>query len=663
MLQKIKEPVCVVSIAGPCRDGKSYILAEVFGQKEVFPVGHLVDPETTGIWIWIIPQKFQDSNGRPFRVVLLDSEGTNAVTAEGQSDNQIFTLTVLLSSILIYNSKGVPKRNDLNDLDFIVKLSQRIRIRSNGTHDDQELFRKTFPFFVWLLRDVSLQLPSECRDFNHYFSLRVFKDSKTSGNKDQQRVAKSILRFFSGFEAIALPTPTSDEDIMQEISQNRDKLNHKFLDGVERFQKFLKSKLAPKRSINKGEHVTGEALGALVELYTDAINDPNAIPNVETAWVTYVRKKCSEAKKVALETYDEAMTKLMSSRLPCESEDVQKNHETSQSQAMDSFDTETAELISTIIGRELNHLTKSFEEKLSFWNGKNDLETQKKCEDLLKKLKKEHLDPVLQRVGGSNSSKVTYGEIIEGWSRIKKEFNSKAVGAKNARADVFFKFNQYIQEEVMKYEDIIKKMTDYDDKLSKEKIANAYAEKEKKRLEENLAKLEKKQEAWQRKMEMIKKRQQDEINLIKEQAKVDREALVQQMQIMKEADMEAQARLEKELENVSAKEIQATKALEDTKELFEKAKIDAMTGREAADAIFKGMMEESGKAQNRLLEQLHAMTLRDDETNKRVQDLMRLLEEDRKDAADMRKVIESLRGELADIKKPGFFKRIWRYLF
>lgn len=290
---------------------------------------------------------------------------------------------------------------------------------------------------------------------------------------------------------------------------------------------------------------------------------------------------------------------------------------------------------------------KSFEEKLSFWNGKNDLETQKKCEDLLKKLKKEHFDPVLQRVGRLNSSKVTYGEIIEGWSRIKKEFNSKAVGAKNARADVFFKFNQYIQEEVMKYEDIIKKMTDYDDKLSKEKIANAYAEKEKRRLE----------------MEMMKKRQQDEINLMKEQAKVDKEALVQKMQIMEEAGMEAKARLEKELENVSAKEIQATKALEDTKELFEKAKIDAMTDREAANAKFNGMMEESAKVQNRLLEQLDAMALRDGETNKRVQDLMRLLEEDRKDAADMRKEIKSLKDKLAETEKPGFFKRIWRYLF
>ena len=53
-------------------------------------------------------------------MILLDSEGINAVTAEGQNDNQIFTLTVLLASVLIYNSKGVPKRNDLNDLKYLL---------------------------------------------------------------------------------------------------------------------------------------------------------------------------------------------------------------------------------------------------------------------------------------------------------------------------------------------------------------------------------------------------------------------------------------------------------------------------------------------------------------------------------------------------------------
>ena len=55
-------------------------------------------------------------------MILLDSEGINAVTAEGQNDNQIFTLTVLLASVLIYNSKGVPKRNDLNDLKYLLLL-------------------------------------------------------------------------------------------------------------------------------------------------------------------------------------------------------------------------------------------------------------------------------------------------------------------------------------------------------------------------------------------------------------------------------------------------------------------------------------------------------------------------------------------------------------
>ena len=120
-LRAIHGPVCVVSIAGPCRRGKSYILSQVFDQGDVFPLGHSFDPETMGIWMWVIPEKYRDDFGYEFTVVLLDSEGIDAVSAEGVSDHAIFTLTVLLSSVLIYNSVGVPTRTDLEVLEHPCK--------------------------------------------------------------------------------------------------------------------------------------------------------------------------------------------------------------------------------------------------------------------------------------------------------------------------------------------------------------------------------------------------------------------------------------------------------------------------------------------------------------------------------------------------------------
>ena len=61
-----------------------------------------------------------------------------------------------------------------------MKLSQRIRLCSNDgsvsvsdPREDTEFFHKTFPFFIWLLRDVTQSIPTDCRDIKEYFLTRV----------------------------------------------------------------------------------------------------------------------------------------------------------------------------------------------------------------------------------------------------------------------------------------------------------------------------------------------------------------------------------------------------------------------------------------------------------------------------------------------------------
>lgn len=49
----------MVSIAGDYRTGKSFVLSKAFNQPNVFPLGHTMRPETVGIWLWIVPEKYK----------------------------------------------------------------------------------------------------------------------------------------------------------------------------------------------------------------------------------------------------------------------------------------------------------------------------------------------------------------------------------------------------------------------------------------------------------------------------------------------------------------------------------------------------------------------------------------------------------------------------
>ena len=65
----------------------------------------------------------------------------------------------------------------LTHTSFITKLSQRIQVRSNQgvavKKKETELFHRTCPYFLWLLRDVTQAIPRDCKDLKDYFLKKV----------------------------------------------------------------------------------------------------------------------------------------------------------------------------------------------------------------------------------------------------------------------------------------------------------------------------------------------------------------------------------------------------------------------------------------------------------------------------------------------------------
>ncbi|KAJ7380878.1 hypothetical protein OS493_004461 [Desmophyllum pertusum] len=682
-LRKIKGPVCVVSIAGPYRKGKSYVLSEAFSQPQVFPIGHHMEAETMGIWSWIVPGKFKGSRGQEFTVVLLDSEGIDAASGEGLDDNQIFTLTVLLASVLIYNSQGVPTRRDIEGLDFIVKLTQRIEMRSTTghktrkVHHNSEYFHKTFPYFIWLLRDVTQAIPRDCDNIKEYFLKKVFKVQDSSAvAQESEKVAESILSFFPGFEAFTLPSPTVDPEMLKSINDNKGHINPLFFSGLEHFKRLLRDILVPKNSFNDGELVTGEGLAALVQLYVQAINTPGVIPNVQSAWDTFVETKCSDAMRDALDAYEVAMTSQLKDELPCDNDQLRGSHGIALENSEGYFMAETAGISTNTIEMYLKKLKEFLSQKLHSWQVKNAKLTREFCNDLLIQLKQTHLDPVLQQLQSrKEGAKLSFEDIIGGYNRIKDDYNKSAIGAKDVIAAVFFEFHPALMKEQEQYLGLLGQLKDYDEMLTQELAAKAYQEQERQKLEERQEQLRQENGAVKREMKMLGEKQSEERKKFREQMDSELQAQREQMNNMMEANMD-QAQQEREQftqENQELKNqfLAMQKSNEDNIKMIEKLS-ELVAKQEEEKRIINQQMEkaQADRDKQELLDRMEAKHREEKEKLRRKMEVKMeaqrtaLTAEYQKAAdsrmekmEDMQEQIQNVEQQLEEVKKPGFIKR------
>jgi len=311
-LRRIDTPVGVVAVCGRARQGKSYLLNALLGRSAGFTVSPRQKPCTKGIWMWSHPVPCEDAQGRPFHVVLLDTEGIDAYDQTGQYSTQIFSLAMLLSSVFVYNQMGGIDEASLDRLSLVTEMSKHIRVRAGsgagggagGDESDNNGALASFtPHFLWLLRDFYFELED---DNGRSISAKEYLEDALApmpgGGESvaaKNRIRASIKGLFPRRECMTLVRPVGDESKLRSLeSLPREDLRPEFRDGLESLTDRIYRLVSPLRLDTAGT-LTGMGLALLARTYADALND-GAVPTIANAWQSVAEAECRRALDAGL---------------------------------------------------------------------------------------------------------------------------------------------------------------------------------------------------------------------------------------------------------------------------------------------------------------------------------------------------------------------------
>ena len=337
LLRTINKPLAVLSICGPYRSGKSYFMSRLMGRPEAFQLGHGMRACTRGIWMATTILECQQ-----FAIVLLDTEGIDAIRASETTAMSLLTLTTLLSSYLIYNSKKVPQKVDLNKMRCFTQLSTSL-LAQKGQSMSAVVTRKFFPRFLWLLRDVALDMTNRQGEL---ISPTAFLHTRVlaSASGELTDLGKSLCSLFPSLECHTLPTPAIKPKLIRNIVKLQDQLNPVFNTAVDELIDQVLSQVAPKSAIDGVSVVDGPALAALACAYVNAINIPGALPDLEQGWFAVIKLKLKEFSDQLVSEYEREMEASLRGNLPMEESNLTRIHEQTLSRKRKSLQQETHRL-------------------------------------------------------------------------------------------------------------------------------------------------------------------------------------------------------------------------------------------------------------------------------------------------------------------------------
>ncbi len=413
--------VAPIVIGGPWRSGKSFLANRLLGQMKGFAIGSTVKACTKGIWMWSQPIKLPNEDAY---ALILDAEGLNSTERSTNTDIKLFALSLLLSSLFVYNSRGHITETSIEDLSVVVNLTQHIHVKKTDKESGVD-FHKYFPTFFWVLRDFSLDLqkrsPREYLEDNLKPQIAMNEESMRKNS-----IRQTIAGFFLERDCFTLVRPVNDESKIAHIEDMKyEDLRPEFTktcDGI--ISKILGR--ARVKTVN-GIPLTASMFMGLALEYIQSLNDQET-PTILTA---LERVLLDEARRHTENIFESFATKLNEklppSVMPMDEEEMNQTVEQLKLEVSGELVRQLHELCSP---SDLMDNYSKFQTRLKIEIDKtaqtNHSYSEEKCKELLQMLADKMTLPKVQSTTDVKPTLMI--EFTGEWTRIIEEYYKHAKG-------------------------------------------------------------------------------------------------------------------------------------------------------------------------------------------------------------------------------------------
>lgn len=310
----------VISIAGAFRKGKSFMLSffiryldEVINKNN--PSNWLGDVNlplsgfswtggserhTSGIWIWSEIFTYTLSNGKKIGILLMDTQGTFDNNSSMRENVTIFSFSVLLSSVQIYNLSNNIQEDDLQNLQLFTEYG-KLALKDNPLKPFQDLF--------FLIRDWSYPYESQYGLEGGKNLLNKVLEIKGDHPEELKKVRRNIVQCFEQLKCFLMPYPGKKAAMDPNFNGKVLDLDQEFVEELKPLAELVlkKENLIVKKA--NGTNLTAKEFLNYVQTYWGIYESEN-LPNPSTIYEATSEANSASAMELAQNVYESNMQRI-----------------------------------------------------------------------------------------------------------------------------------------------------------------------------------------------------------------------------------------------------------------------------------------------------------------------------------------------------------------